>query len=215
MSVEVAEESQPKYSDRLATLSLISGLFGVVAGLGLPIALVAGIRALRRNRFEVPQRRIHAILGILLAPLGFVLFIALVASAPSTEKTADTEITPSASQSTIFDASPSPVSEPSLEDNPNLVSTLATKAKEFYDANYGASDPFYSYVTSIFVENGVLQLYTSLGVDREMGRKLCSLGSAWAYGAPEAIDAGIWGVSVRSSMGTEIGKRLNFASQCE
>lgn len=92
--------------------------------------------------------------------------------------------------------------------------SLARNADAYLQENF-SDDPAYAVVQSVQVKTGVLWIQTSIPPgDTRSGTAVCGLGSAWAYGDPAAIDAGIWGVSVRASGGQRLVQREGPADDC-
>lgn len=78
-----------------------------------------------------------------------------------------------------------------------------------------AGDAAYAVVQSVQVKSGVLWIYTSTPPgDTRSATAVCGLGSAWVYSDPDALDAQLWGVSVRASGGQRLVQREGFDDDC-
>ena len=81
--------------------------------------------------------------------------------------------------------------------------------------NFG-DDARWALVSRVEVRSGVLWMYTILdGGEVSTATQVCGLGSAWAYGDPEAISEGIWGVTVRSVDGQQMIERNGPSDDCQ
>ena len=93
-------------------------------------------------------------------------------------------------------------------------SNLSSDAGAFLGSNFG-DDPRWAVVSSVEVKSGVLWMYTSLTPsETTTATEVCGLGSAWAYGDPQAVEQGVWGVSVRAADGQRMVQREGVSDSC-
>ncbi len=91
---------------------------------------------------------------------------------------------------------------------------LSADADQYLATNF-AGDAAYAVVQSVRVKSGVLWMYTSIPPgDTRSATAVCGLGSAWVYSDPDALDAQLWGVSVRASGGQRLVQREGFDDDC-
>lgn len=93
--------------------------------------------------------------------------------------------------------------------------SLRADASAFLRSGFSGSAE-YAVISALEVRSGVLWITTSLAPgDFGSGTAVCGLGSAWAYGDPDAVQGNLWGVSVRARDGQRLVQRNGPSDTCQ